>query len=393
MFQGRRNVLLLATSQALMLSAIVLAVAIGAILGDQLAPSKGLATLPIALLVIGTAITSIPASAIMRWRGRRAGFLVGTSFGIAGSALCALAVHRQSFATFAVGHLLLGAYQGFASYYRFAAVEATDPGHGSLAISLVVAGGIVAAFLGPQLALWGRDWVAAQPFVGSYLAQGALSVLGLLLLTRLDMPRPTAAAGGTARPLRTILAQPASRVAILGAAVGGAVMTMIMTATPLAMLGCGLPGSNVTLVVEWHVVAMFAPSFVTGTLIRHYGAPRIMQVGFLLLLAHVAVALSGIELLHFFSALVFLGVGWNFAFVGGTALLTRTYRPAEQLRVQAANEFAVFGLGAVATLSAGWLQNAYGWTALNLAVVPFLVVALVAAATVRRPRAAGGNSA
>jgi len=182
-------------------------------------------------------------------------------------------------------------------------------------------------------------------------------------------------------------------VAILGAAVGGAVMTMIMTATPLAMLGCGLPGSNVTLVVEWHVVAMFAPSFVTGTLIRHYGAPRIMQVGFLLLLAHVAVALSGIELLHFFSALVFLGVGWNFAFVGGTALLTRTYRPAEQLRVQAANEFAVFGLGAVATLSAGWLQNAYGWTALNLAVVPFLIVALVAAATVRRPRAAGGNPA
>lgn len=391
MFQGRRNVLVLATSQALMLSAIVLAVAIGAILGDQFAPNKSLATLPIAMLVVGTAITSIPASAIMRWRGRRAGFLLGTTFGIAGSALCALAVHRQSFAAFAVGHLLLGAYQGFASYYRFAAIEATDPGHGSTAISLVVAGGIVAAFLGPQLALWGRDWVTAQPFVGSYLAQGILSVVGLLLLTRLKLPKRAAAAGGAARPLRTILAQPASRVAILGAAVGGAVMTMIMTATPLAMLGCGLPGSKVTLVVEWHVVAMFAPSFVTGSLIRRYGAPRIMQIGFTLLLVHVAVALSGIELLHFFSALVFLGVGWNFAFVGGTALLTQSYRPVEQLRVQAANEFAVFGLGAIATLSAGWLQNTYGWMALNLAVVPFLVVALVAAASVHLRQAVGGT--
>ncbi len=388
MFRGRRNVLILAVGQALMLSAIVLAVALGAILGNQLAPDPRLATLPIAMMVIGTAAASIPASAIMRWRGRRTGFLLGTSLGIVGSATCALALHRQSFALFALGHLLLGAYQGFASYYRFAAVEATDAGHGSLAISLVVAGGIVAAFLGPQLAVWGRDWIPAEPFVGSYLAQGALSGLGLLLLTRLRMPKPADAHAGAARPLRAILAQPPARVAVLGAAIGAAVMTMIMTATPLAMLGCGLPGTDVTLVIEWHVVGMFAPSFVTGPLIRRHGAPRIMQVGFILLLAHVAVALAGIELLHFFSALVFLGVGWNFAFIGGTALLTETYRPAEQLRVQAANEFAVFGLVAIATLSAGWLYNAYGWVALNLAVVPFLVVALVSATRIgRRPPA------
>jgi MFS family permease len=391
MFEGRRNVLILAVSQALMLSAIVLAVALGAILGNLLAPDRSLATLPLALMVIGTAAASIPASAIMRWRGRRAGFLLGTSLGIAGSALCALALQRQSFVAFAIGHLLLGGYQGFASYYRFAAVEATDADHGSLAISLVVAGGIVAAFLGPQLALRGRDWVAGEPFVGSYLAQGMLSALGLLLLTRLHMRRPTGTLGGAARPLRTILAQPAARVAILGAAVGAAVMTMIMTATPLAMLGCGLPGTDVTLVIEWHVVGMFAPSFATGSLIRRYGAPRIMQVGFVLLLAHVAVALAGIELLHFFSALVLLGVGWNFAFIGGTALLTETYRPGEQLRVQAANEFVVFGLVAIATLCAGWLYNAHGWVALNLAVVPFLVVALGAALRVRRHHPVGGT--
>jgi MFS family permease len=384
MFRGRRNVLILAVSQALMLSAIVLAVSLGAVLGNLLAPDRSLATLPIAMMVVGTAVASIPASAIMRWRGRRAGFLLGTSLGIAGSALCAMALHGQSFVAFAVGHLLLGTYQGFASYYRFAAVEATDAGHGSTAISLVVAGGIVAAFLGPQLALWGRDWVPSELFVGSYLAQCALSALGLLLLTRLNMPNLASARDGVPRPLRAILAQPASRVAILGAAVGGAVMTMIMTATPLAMLGCGLPGSNVTLVIEWHVVGMFAPSFVTGSLIRRYGAPRIMQVGFVLLLAHVAVALAGVELLHFFSALVFLGVGWNFAFVGGTALLIQTYRASEQMRVQAANEFSVFGLGALATLSAGWLYNDYGWVALNLAVVPFLVVALASTFRIHR---------
>jgi len=393
MFAGRRNVLILAVSQALMLSAIVLAVTLGAILGNLLAPDGHLATLPIAMMVIGTAAASIPASAIMHWRGRRAGFLLGTSLGIAGSVLCAWALHRQSFVAFALGHLLLGGYQGFASYYRFAAVETTDADHASLAISLVVAGGIVAAFLGPSLALWGRDWIAAQPFVGSYLAQGMLSALGLLLLTRLELRRPADPQGGVARPLRTILAQPASRVAILGAAVGAAVMTMIMTATPLAMLGCGLPRSDVTLVIEWHVVGMFAPSFVTGSLIRRYGAPRIMQIGFVLLLAHVALALSGIGLAHFFSALVFLGVGWNFAFIGGTALLTENYRPGEQLRVQAANEFVVFGLVAIAVLSAGWLYNAYGWVALNLAVVPFLVVALVSVFRVRRRIQLGGTPA
>jgi MFS family permease len=374
----RGNILILALSQALMLSAIVLAMALAAILGAMLAADKALATLPVAAMVIGTAIASLPAAMLMRRHGRRPGFLLGALLGVGGSLLCGLALHQGSFAAFVVGHVLLGSYQGFANYYRFAAVEAGGPADGGRAISLVVAGGVVAAFVGPQLAQWGRDWIAGEAFVGAYLAQGVLSLVALLLLSRLQLRQASTPHGSPARPLREILAQPVLRVSVFGAAVGYAVMIMVMTATPLAILGCGLPGTSVTPVIQWHVVGMFAPSFFTGALIARYGAPRIMQAGFVLLLGHVLLASSGVEFLHFLSALLLLGVGWNFAFIGGTTLLTQTYRPAEQLKVQAVNEFAVFGLVALATLSAGWLYDRFGWATLNLAVVPLLVAALIA---------------
>ena len=381
---SRRNVLILALSQALMLSAIVLSMALAAILGSMLAPDKGLATLPLAAMVIGTALASLPAARLMRRVGRRPGFLIGALLGIVGSLVCAFALHQSLFVPFVIGHLLLGGYQGFANYYRFAAVEAVGPDHASRAISLVVAGGVVAAFLGPQLGVWGRDWIGGQLFVGSYLAQGALSLVALILLSRLKLPRVETVQIGIPRPLREILSQPVVRVAIFGAAIGYAVMAMVMTATPLAILGCGLPQSNVTPVIQWHVVGMFAPSFFTGALVRRYGAPRIMQAGFVLLLGQVVLTLSGVEFLHFLSALVLLGVGWNFAFIGGTTLLTQTYRPAEQLRVQALNEFSVFSLVALATLSAGWLYDRFGWVTLNLAVVPLLFAALIATIGIER---------
>lgn len=384
MFQNHRNVLILAASQALMLSAIVMSMALGAIIGGALAPDKGLATLPIAAMVVGTAVASLPAAFLMRRHGRRAGFLGGAALGAAGSLLCVLALHQGSFALFVAGHLLLGGYQGFANYYRFAAVEASDPSHAGRAISWVVAGGVVAAFVGPQLGQWGRDWLAGNLFVGSYLAQAVLSAIAFLLLTRVRLKPIAAPQASEVRPLREILAQPALQASILGAAAGYAVMIMAMTATPLAMLGCGLPGSSVTPVIQWHVVGMFAPSFFTGALIKRHGAPRVMQAGFLLLLGHVAIAAAGAEFLHFLSALILLGIGWNFAFVGGTALLTQTYRPAEQTKVQAVNEFAVFGLVAFATLSAGWLYDRFGWTTLNLAALPVLFVALIAAIRIDR---------
>lgn len=181
---------------------------------------------------------------------------------------------------------------------------------------------------------------------------------------------------GVPRLLREILSQPALRIAIFGAAIGYVVMIMVMTATPLAILGCSQPQSNVTPVIQWHVAGMFAPSFFTGALIRRYGAPRIMQAGFVLLLGQVVLAVSGVEFLHFLSALVLLGIGWNFAFIGGTTLLTQTCRPVERLKVQAVNEFAVFGLVALATLSAGWFYDRFGWITLNLAVMPLLFAAL-----------------
>lgn len=370
--------LLLAGSQALMLSAIVLSMSLAAILGALLAPDKSLATLPVAAMVVGTAIASLPAALLMRRLGRRAGFLMGASLGVAGSALAGYGLWQSSFALFVLGHLLLGSYQGFANYYRFAAAEAVDVAHTTRAISWVVAGGVVTAFLGPQLGQWGRDWLISGPFVGSYLAQAVLSVMALGVLSQVRLKPVTVVAGGTVRSVRELLSQPLLLISILGASVGYSVMIMVMTATPLAMLGCGLPGQSVTPVIQWHVVGMFAPSFFTGNLIKRHGAPRIMQTGFVLLLGHVAIALSGLEFLHFASALILLGVGWNFAFVGGTALLTQTYRPAEQLKVQAINEFLVFGLVAVSTLSAGWLYDRYGWATLNLAVVPFLVLALLA---------------
>lgn len=384
MFQNYRNVVILAVSQALMLSVIVMSMAVGAIIGGVLSPDKGLATLPIAVMVIGTAVASLPAAMLMRRYGRRTGFLCGALLGVAGSLICVLALQQRSFALFVVGHMLLGSYQGFANYYRFAAVEASDPRHASRAISWVVAGGVIAAFLGPQLGLWGRDWLLGSLFAGSYLAQAVLSVIALLLLFQLRLKPVAAQQSGEVRPLRQILAQPTLQASIFGSAVGYAVMIMVMTATPLAMLGCGLPGSSVTPVIQWHVVGMFAPSFFTGNLIKRFGAPRVMQAGFLLLLGHVAVTLTGVEFLHFLSALILLGVGWNFAFVGGTALLTQTYRPVEQMKVQAVNEFAIFGLVAVATLSAGWLYDRFGWLALNLSVVPMLFLALIAAVRIDR---------
>jgi predicted MFS family arabinose efflux permease len=384
---ARRNLVVLAIGQALMLSSIVLAMTLAGIVGAVLAPDKGLATLPVAAMVLGTAIASIPASLLMRRIGRRGGFLVGAAIGIAGSVLAALGIQSGSFAAFVAGHLLVGSYQGFANYYRFAAAEAAGAANAGRAISWVVAGGVVAAFVGPQIAVWGRDWMLPSLFMGSYLAQGALSLAALALLTLLRLPAPKAAGGEPARPLAQIARQPALRAAIVGAAIGYMVMIMAMTATPLAMLGCGFGTDEVRPVIQWHVFGMFAPSFFTGSLVARFGAPRVMQAGFVLLIGHVAIAVSGVEVLHFLSALILLGVGWNFAFVGGTALLTQTYRASEQTKVQALNEAIVFSLVALGSLGAGWLYDRFGWVTLNLAALPLLLLALGWAVAAGRGRA------
>jgi len=386
MYHRVRSIFLLATAQALMLSAVVVSMTLAGIIGTLLSPDRGLATLPIAAMVVGTALTSIPASLLMRRMGRRMGFVMGAALGTAGSTVAAYGLVAQRYDWFVVGHLLIGGYQGFANYYRFAAAEAAGPQYAGKAISRVVAGGVIAAFAGPQIAVWGRDWLAQSAFLGSYLAQAGLSVAAMLVLSGLRLPKPALTSGLPARTLREIIAQPALRAAIVGSTIGYAVMVMAMTATPLAMLGCGFNTSDVKPVIQWHVFGMFAPSFFTGHLVARFGAPRVMQAGFLLLMGHVAIAASGVGQLQFLSALVFLGVGWNFAFVGGTALLTQSYRPSEQTKVQALNEGIVFSLVAFASVGAGWLYDRFGWATLNLVTLPLLVLALVwTMAAARRP--------
>jgi MFS family permease len=385
MLADHRNVLILSVSQALMLSAIVLAMTLGALVGAALAPDKGLATLPIAAMVVGTAVATLPAAALMRRSGRRTGFLLGAVLGLAGGLLAALAVYRQSFALFVFAHALMGAYQGFAGYYRFAAAEVASPQFAGRAISLVVAGGVVAAILGPQLVQWTRDVLLPHAFVGAYLAQAGLGVLALLALGRLNRlvpPRDAAQASG--RSLRVIARQPAFVVAVMGATVGYTVMLLAMTATPVAMLDCGLPVSDAVRVIQWHVLGMFAPSFFTGALVQRFGAMQVMLAGFVLLTGHVIIAVSGVQFLHFLSALVLLGAGWNFSYIGATALLTLTYRPEEQAKVQAANDFTVFTVVAIASLSAGWLYDRFGWQTLNLVALAALAMVLLILVAIER---------
>ncbi|HSD42594.1 MAG TPA: MFS transporter [Burkholderiales bacterium] len=389
-----RNVALLAVAQTLVQSASVLGMTLGALIGGHLAPDRSLATLPIAAIVVGTAATTIPAAMLMRRIGRRAGFVIGAAIGTASALLTAFAIYRSDFGAFVAGYALLGVYQGFTNYYRFAAGEAAAPDFRPRAISWVIAGGVVAAILGPQLAYSPRDLFAPHTFLGSYLAQAALGVLALVTLAQLRMTAPRAAASPLARrSRRELMGQPAFLVAMGGAAVSYAVMLLVMTATPVAMVGCGHQVGDAVHVIQWHVLGMFAPSFFTGGLIARFGASRIMAIGFALLIGHVAIALTGTEFLHFASGLLLLGVGWNFSFVGGTALLTTAYREAEQSRAQAINDSVVFATVAVASLSSGWLYHQFGWQVLNLAALPFLVVALVATiALIPRPRTAAAGA-
>jgi MFS family permease len=380
-----RNVALLAVAQTLVQSASVLAMTLGALVGGRLAPDPSLATLPIAAIVLGTAATTIPAALLMRRIGRRGGFLVGAAAGVAAALLAAYGVYRADFAAFVAGHAALGVYQGFTNYYRFAAGEAAAADFKTRAISWVIAGGVVAAFLGPQLAYWPREWFAPHAFLGSYFAQASLGVLALIALAQLRLPVAAAAVGGVGqRPAFELVRQPTFLVAMGGAAIGYAAMLLVMTATPVAMVGSGHHVGDAVHVIQWHVLGMFAPSFFTGALIARFGAPRIMATGFVLLIGHVAIALAGTEFLHFASALVLLGVGWNFSYVGGTTLLTSAYREAEKARAQAINDFVVFGTVAVASLSSGWLYHQFGWQTLNLAALPFLVLALAATAALAR---------
>jgi len=380
----KRNVTLLALSQAMLITGTSLLLASCALVGMTLTSIKSLATLPLALLFLAQMATTIPASLYMQRVGRRLGFMTSAVFGMAGAAIATIGVLKAEFSIFCFGTILIGVFNGFGQYYRFAAAETAPEDYRSRAISYVLAGGLIAAFAGPNLAKWSRQLLPAE-FAGSYAILIGIYLLALGISFFLRMPEPgEASRANGGRPLGEIARQPAYLVAVASAMVGYGVMNFIMIATPLAMHDYAHPFSDTAFVIQWHVFGMFAPSFFTGHLIRKFGTANIMLVGVLLLGLCVGINFTGIAVIHFWSSLIFLGLGWNFMFVGATTLLTETYSPNEKAKAQALNDFIVFGTVTLTSLSSGAVQNILGWKTINMAVIPFLILIALANFWLRR---------
>ena len=379
MDHARRNVFLLACCQALLFTNNVTLISLNGLAGFALADTKALATLPVTGYVVGAALSTFPASLWMKRVGRRNGFLTGTLFGLAGGAITTAAIWQSSFWLLVFGTLVLGTYNAFGQYYRFAAADATPVHWKARAISLVMAGGLVGGIVGPEMSKVTRDLV--QPtFLASYASLMGFCLLTMAILAGLRIPDPHAAeAHGPTRPLREIMAQPVFMVAVAVAALGYGVMNLLMTSTPLAMGFCGHPYAAAASVISAHVIAMFGPSFFTGSLIHRFGVLNVMMAGVALMFGCVAIGLSGQLVTHFWWSLVLLGVGWNFMYVGGTTLLTEAYRPAEKAKAQGANEILVFCTTATSSFTSGVLVNASGWNTLNYVALPFLAIAGAAA--------------
>jgi MFS family permease len=371
------QVLLLASAQALFVTASAMVMTIGGIAGGQIAPAPELATAPVATSFLGTALATVPASLWMMRVGRRPGFVVGALLGVMGGILAAVGMWMGSLLVLSLGTLLVGAYQGFAQFYRFAASEVASPDFRPRAISLVLAGGIVAAILGPMLGRVGRTLIGPD-YLGSFLLLAIVSAVAVLLLLMLRIPESDGShidEGMPSRPLSAIVRQPAYLLALFGAVTGYGVMIMAMTATPIAMLHHQHDLADATFVIQLHILGMFIPSFFTGALIGRFGVITVMLAGVVLLLGHVLVTLTGTGFYSFAGALIVLGIGWNFLFVGGTTLLTSTYSVAERGRAQAFNDLTVFVVGLAASLAAGALQETVGWQTMNLLLLPWLGIA------------------
>lgn len=357
----------------------VLLVTTSSLVGHLLATDKSLATLPLGLQFFGTMLLTIPASYLMKNFGRKFGFILGTMLGLCGAALAVWAIFHNSFVLFCAGAALIGAFNGFGTYYRFAAADVASIEYRPTAISYVMAGGVIAAIVAPNLANWTSGFFTSAKFAASYIALAGIYTLSLLASFFLTIPKPDAdEARDGGRPITQIAAQGTFVVAALGAALGYGIMSLVMTATPLAMQHHAHAFADTTFVIEWHVLGMFAPSFVTGHLIRRFGVLTIMLVGALFNFLCVAINLAGTEVTHFWLALFMLGVGWNFLFVGGTTLLTEVYRVEEKAKTQALNDFLVFAMVTTSSLSAGALQYHLGWRAINFGVLPLITIVFFA---------------
>lgn len=381
MSSARRNVALLTVAQAILGSAAPLVFSVGALAGyELLGDDKSLATAPLTGFNVGVALGAVVVATASRVLGRKASFMIGALMAGTGGLVAALALFRSDFWLFAAGLLLVGLSGGFTQKIRFAAADASPSFYKGKAISWILAGGIVSAVLGPQLAIWAKDYFAPVTFAGTFLALVPLAVLGVAALAFLSLPeKPVGhdAGDAPARPLGEIVL---TRRFLTGLACGigsYALMTFMMIGAPLAMvIGCGMPSEMATLGIQWHVIAMFAPSFFTGWLIARHGAEKVVALGLVILMACAVVAHAGVELWNFWGALVLLGVGWNFGFIGSTAIVSASYRPQEADKVQGFNDIVLFGTVALSSFSSGRVFTAYGWDVMNLAIWPVTILCL-----------------
>ncbi len=381
-----RNIPILGISQVLCVSGVALLSLLGGIIGADLSPSPAWVTLPVSLVTVGVALNTIPAALLMQRIGRRKGFMAAAALAGLAALLAAYAVNQRSFVLFCIATFLTGMNGAFVQQYRFAAAESVEPDHSARAVSLVLVGGIVAGFLGPELAKWTKDWLPAGLYTGSFVSVAAFYAAAAVLLSFLKdvpleaaRPQATGPAGpaSAGRPLKAIAAQPTYLLALLAGAVAYGVMTFTMTSTPIYMRNMqGFSLDDTAWVIQSHIMAMFLPSLFTGILLERLGILRIMLAGCLALFTSVGLALISHDLLHFWGTLVLLGIGWNFLFVGGTVLLTRSYRPEERFKAQAANDFSIFFMQAFTSLSAGTVLFYANWETLNLINLPFIALTL-----------------
>lgn len=375
---AKHNAVVLAVAMALGGSSPAIVVSLGGLVGQSLATNKELATLPVSLLNLGLALGTIPAALLMRKAGRRIGYIVGAGIGLVGGCFAAFGIASYSFVLFCLGTLIIGSYGSFNQSYRFAAMDSASNSFKPRALSWVMTGGLVAGVVGPQTVIWTRDLIEAAPFAGAFLGQATLALLSMVVVTFLR-PAPVSMepvkAGG--RPLFKIVRQPRFIVAAVTGLVSYSLMTFMMTAAPLAMIGCGHPIGAAALGIQWHILSMFGPSFFTGRLITRFGKGRVTAAGLVLIAFSALIGLSGITITHFWATLILLGIGWNFGFIGATALVTDCYRPEERAKVQAANDFLIFGSVALASFSSGKLLSAGGWESVTWLVFPPVLIALV----------------
>jgi MFS family permease len=373
---ARRNALVLACTQALAGANNTVLIATGSIVGAMLAPEKIYATVPISIYVIGLWLGTLPIGSLARRFGRRAAFQVGTLCGVLTGLICYVAVLQGSFAIFNVGAFFSGLYAAAHQAYRFAAADTASEAFRAKAISWVLIGGIFASIIGSQLVIVTKDMWQPYLFAATYLAQAAVAILAGLTLIFLKIPRPPAlSATGRGRPLSQIVRQPKFVVAVVCGIASYAMMNMVMTAAPLAMIECSHSITDAALGLQWHVLGMYVPSFFTGSLISRFGVERVIAAGFAMLLVSAAVSIAGITLWHFWIGLALLGMGWNLAFIGATALVTETHRPEERNRVQSFNDFLIFGSMAIGSFASGKVLALFGWAAVNEIVFPVVITA------------------